>query len=90
MSDDLSEIIGAELMRRFKKLANSKKARMSVSLHGAGFEGHWKTLVVRGRATLIGFEENFWFDFSFVNNDAYKFLETCKMEIPERPDSETT
>ena len=86
MSDEkLPELIHAELLKRLKKTVNSKRSRMSVSLHSAEFVGQWQSLEIKGHAYLTGWEDTWAFDFVFRNNQAYDLLKACKLQIPERP-----
>lgn len=89
MSEKFADAIHAEIMKRLKKTVNSKKARLSVRLYGAGFIGQWQNLEITGRAVLSGFEEHWSFDFTFRNCEAASILDNCKLEVPERPSAKS-
>ncbi len=81
----MKDAIETELLRRLKKLVNSKRLRMSVTIEESGYVGHWKCLEVSGRASVNVHEDTFYFDFKFRNNNAAEFLENSKLDLPNRP-----
>lgn len=80
----LPDLVNEELMRRLKRVVNSKLSRMNVRVYQCGYVGHWENLEITGSATLSNFEEHYSFDFQLRNKIAREFLESCDLEIPEK------